>query len=523
MRKISFIMAALALVLGVTQCKKENKPLASGETQRIVLTANNGNDGSKVAVGATATMLNLTWESTDVIMASGAVEGPLSYKTGVGSDIATFEGSVTRKEGDQVVFTVGAAPASFENQSGNVEWIKGHMHLEGTADYNEEGVYGEDEEVEMELQYAVLKLDLSALGTEDGTVVTITNASGTVATVAGVKTATKVYYVAMPAAASTTYTFSSEVGTKTMENAWTLENNIFYTKNDSGDAILVEPAAPTAPEGALSGMFSVSDDKQVWFSQGNLQYVMASQTWRFATNQYDVVEQNGSHNENYSGENVVSLFGWGTSGWNNGNIYYQPYDTHYLGEDEWDPDFPENPYWNQGLGYGPKNGGNCNVSLTGNFANADWGVYNAITNGGAEAGKWRTLSLDEWEYLIDEYGEHEVRKGKWKNNVSVNGVRGFVIAPDDWNLALQDSYGESSSPMTWKQAEEAGLVFLPAAGCRHGTYVMDVKATGYYWSSTTDSDSYAAHEFYFTDGVINPAGTYCRPYGAAVRLVSEVK
>lgn len=247
MRKISFIMAALALVLGVTQCKKEDKPVASGETQRIVLTASNGNDGSKVVVNETPKMLNLTWQDTDKIAASGAVEGTLAYKSDVEPGTATFEGSVTRKEGETVTFSIGSAPESFEDQTGDVTWIQNHLYLVGTADYNEEGVYGQDEKVEMKLQYAVLKLDLSALGTVEGTTVTISNASGTVATVTNVTKANKVYYVAMPAAASTTYTFSGNG--KSVEKTWPLEANIFYTMNNSGDAILVGPAP------AISGDF----------------------------------------------------------------------------------------------------------------------------------------------------------------------------------------------------------------------------------------------------------------------------
>lgn len=249
MRKISFIMAALVLVLGVTQCKKEDKPVASGETQRIVLTASNGNNGSKVVVNETPKMLNLTWQDTDKIAASGAVEGTLAYKSDVEPGTATFEGSVTRKEGETVTFSIGSVPESFEDQTGDVTWIQNHLYLVGTADYNEEGVYGQDEKVEMKLQYAVLKLDLSAFGTDtdEGTMVTISDASGTVATVTGVTTANKVYYVAMPAAESTTYTFSGN--DKSVEKTWTLENNIFYTMNNSGDAILVGPAP------AISGDF----------------------------------------------------------------------------------------------------------------------------------------------------------------------------------------------------------------------------------------------------------------------------
>ncbi len=46
-----------------------------------------------------------------------------------------------------------------------------------------------------------------------------------------------------------------------------------------------------ATKGKLPGAFSVSATKQVWFSQGNLQYQAdngdGGSTWRFAIKQYD--------------------------------------------------------------------------------------------------------------------------------------------------------------------------------------------------------------------------------------------
>ena len=51
--------------------------------------------------------------------------------------------------------------------------------------------------------------------------------------------------------------------------------------------VKMSPAvAPSSlPDGALSGLFSVSDTKQVYFSQGNLQY--SGSAYQFATNQWD--------------------------------------------------------------------------------------------------------------------------------------------------------------------------------------------------------------------------------------------
>lgn len=72
----------------------------------------------------------------------------------------------------------------------------------------------------------------------------------------------------------------------------------------------------------LSGQFSVSASKQVYFSKGNLRYHCSSKAWSFATNQYDVVGQSNSNiSSSYAG--YIDLFGWGTSGNNN----LMPYET----------------------------------------------------------------------------------------------------------------------------------------------------------------------------------------------------
>ncbi|MBR2284918.1 MAG: hypothetical protein IJ900_00085 [Paludibacteraceae bacterium] len=47
--------------------------------------------------------------------------------------------------------------------------------------------------------------------------------------------------------------------------------------------------AGVAVNGKLPGAFSVSADKQVNFSQGNLQYNSNTQAWQFAENQYTYV------------------------------------------------------------------------------------------------------------------------------------------------------------------------------------------------------------------------------------------
>ena len=263
----------------------------------------------------------------------------------------------------------------------------------------------------------------------------------------------------------------------------------------------------TVENGAIKAAFSISDSKQIYFSQGNLQYQASTGTWRFAEHQYDII---GSDNSNissfYSG--WIDLFGWGTSGWNSGANAYQPYSTSTDFEDY----FP---------------GGSYSNNLTGNYANADWGVYNKISNGGNATGIWRTLTNDEWYYVIDTRANASSKKGV----ASVNGVNGLILLPDEWTLpegivfttsglvgdyVLTEYYStvNSYTASEWAKMEANGAVFLPAAGHRLGTGVDGVNFSGYYRSSSA-----IRHLFFGSMYAPGCDGSE----GLSVRLVQDVK
>ena len=288
----------------------------------------------------------------------------------------------------------------------------------------------------------------------------------------------------------------------------------YYLKADV-DALLAELNAKIAKldlqlnppiPGAIEFAFSVSADKQVYFSQGNLQYQASTGTWKFADNQYDVIGNNNSNiSSSYSG--WIDLFGWGTSGWNSGANAYQPYSTSTNYED-----------------YYP--GGSSSNNLTGSYANADWGVYNKISNGGNAAGMWRTLTTNEWSYVISERTDARYLRG----TATVNGVNGLILLPDNWTLptGVTFTYGEDGwsqntySTSEWSKMEANGAVFLPAAGYRDGTDVRNVGAGGGYWSSSYDDDDYAYNVSFYDYDVLADDYDY-RYFGFSVRVVQEVE
>ena len=294
----------------------------------------------------------------------------------------------------------------------------------------------------------------------------------------------------------------------------------YYLKSDV-DALLAELNAKIKKldkelhpiVGTIEFAFSVSKTKKVYFSQGNLQYQASTGTWRFAENQWNFVGNasrgnvyenevkcdNANISENYEG--WIDLFGWGTSGYNGKNPYMTSTDNSDYGD------------------------GKNDIAGT----NYDWGVYNAISNGGNQAGQWRTLTHSEWEYVINSRASASSKKGV----ATVNDVTGIILLPDNWiqpdgltftSGANGDFAQNIYSSSEWSKMEANGAVFLPATGNRYyGTEVVNI-GYGYYWSGAIDNDcgiNYALAQVFRKDYVGGVRES--RSHGNYVRLVREVE
>ena len=233
-----------------------------------------------------------------------------------------------------------------------------------------------------------------------------------------------------------------------------------------------------------SGKFSVSASKYVSFALGNLQYHSLLDTYRFAKNQYDYIGENSRRTDSYY-DGWVDLLSWR---WNYNTNTYIDY-----GQFEID-NYPSNT--------------------------------------------WRTLSKDEWEYLLEGRTNAESLLGI----AQVNGVNGLILLPDNWicpagitfkagyidSGSFQSfSYHQSFSKAQWNLFESSGAVFLPASGKRYDGYsetdleVIELQKRGYYWTSTGgDHNSYCSYMSFSWNGI------YCNSHmdqACSVRLVRNIK
>ncbi|MCR5014836.1 MAG: serine/threonine protein kinase [Bacteroidales bacterium] len=276
------------------------------------------------------------------------------------------------------------------------------------------------------------------------------------------------------------------------------------------------PPRPPAPEGAISGLFTINEaGDQVYFSKGNLQYKPYTNTWRFAENQFDYV---GGSNANVNHGNLyrawLDLFSWSSNGRPHGSVNYQP--CCFSAEEVY------NDTTSQYSAYGIDT-----CDLCDHDGQADWG-YNAISNGGNEEGLWRTLTIDEWMYLLY---ERNTASGIRFAKANVQSVNGLLLLPDDWDANVyylsdvnddEARFLSNSIPSSFweKKVEVRGAVFLPAAGIRDVCAVGLVGINGYYWSATHFGNMWAKG-IYFGNSDFQPEAPTSKYCARSVRLVKD--
>lgn len=284
----------------------------------------------------------------------------------------------------------------------------------------------------------------------------------------------------------------------------------------------IEEALPTPS-------FTVnSSGLRIRFAPGNLRCTISGRgdtTWSFAPYQYSCTYNSNDIEPSYG---VWEHFGWSGNNTNHWGMNTSTNCSDYMGE-----------------------------TLN------DWGQNSTLINDLGSG--WRTLTKTEWDYIFSNTNRHNriIFRGNsiWtdvryvKSRVNKNGsiVNGVILFPDDPNHAIdlsavdapysvntgQDAIIFNSSFGTlnelndvswdnvttysisdWRKFEDAGCVFLPAAGGRNGSSVFSVGSHGAYWSSTPYNMEYAYFAFFF-DRALYPQYTNPYYYGFSVRLVRD--
>lgn len=287
-------------------------------------------------------------------------------------------------------------------------------------------------------------------------------------------------------------------------------DTVFITKTDTVERVVTKHDTVTVVKtdtvyinqcedsNKAIGVFSVSADKQVAFAQGNLQYTQSTKTWSFAKHQYDTI---GAANMNGNVlADKIDLFGWSA------NNTTAPFGINLS---------------------------NKTADYLGDFV--DWGI-NEIGNDAPNT--WRTLTRDEWNYLIHTRANAKNLMGVVQITTdSSTYVNGFIFLPDAWvcpaGVTFKSGFATKNDEQAyadhqtivfadWQKMEAAGAVFLPCAGSRNGSTVYLVGYYGIYWSATADGDDSSALLSFDPEGI--GTGSYCGRFaGRSVRLVQDLK
>lgn len=536
----------ITALIGVTSCRK-NLDTVNEAAQHGVYITLNVDGGEKVAVDPTGggTYATVTWEDGDILYVgnNGVYCGYLTYD----KSTSKFGGDInptSAPDGDYLHFyfmgnkgtTSEPTSVNITDQTSKYPVISygrsTSLYNSGTTEYS----------ATLYNKCAIGKFTISGVDTDNA--ITITGMNNTVAVdfskngkgaVVNPYTYSKTgsgeirlhaesntvrWAILLPQDEVTTATAYASGYTST--SAFTVpavSANGYY---DSGVAVAMASGSP-------KGAFTINDSgDQVFFAPGNLQYTKSTNTWSFMEHQWSTVETLSQNvGTDYADQDVVSLFGWGTSGYNHGATCYQPYNT-------------SNSY-SKYYAYGKDT-----YNLYDQTGQADWGyAANAANLGGYST--WRTLKdgtatgTNEWQYIFNSRktgvtvnGTANARYTEATINTNGTGVNGIILFPDSYSGPTTNvdgitfgtinggsSWGTKCTTDGWATLESAGCVFLPAAGYRDGTSVNNAGSNGRYWSSSY-RNSIGAYHVVFDSGNVNPQDYINRFIGCSVRLARDV-
>ncbi len=557
MKRLSTIIMALALVLGMSQCKKQETPTNgdSGEKVHITLNVNNGeslavnvnDNGGKHAVAPSLGVIQFRDDDILYVGYNGHYIGYLTYEDGV------FDGQLDAPENGvedrlHFYFLGGKGPKvntieddaesftiSIANQTDTLPVL---CYGKSNEKYETDGSYT----ATLAYKCALVKFNLNkatdykctlsnmpteakisfATTTENFTPIDKTSTKGNIDLYAeegnwGVRWAILLKGTNLTSGDNDLNTTDYE-GLADLTN---LKDNDYINSGITlNNPVFAAPGADYAVKNSSGELtrFSVNDSTQVYFSRANLKYNATSHVWSFHTNQIDECPGSGTGTGTVSLDGGVEMdrFCWGFVG-----------NTSVSAFDDW-VDGSSNLNWTDGT---------------------DWGCALERT---AYGDHWRTLTAAEWEYLLKSpkrTQKHSFLRVAWKQYGGVPhftnyivGVTGIIIAPDGYTGGSDyEEWNNAGAIHTFTKAASVtallddGCVFLPALGYRDNGQYKEYyyhypsgdgnSMKGYYWTATgapqphNSEQTPQATAFRFEKTAINYKYYPQRNLGMCVRLV----
>lgn len=268
--------------------------------------------------------------------------------------------------------------------------------------------------------------------------------------------------------------------------------------------------AETKLEGVI-GPFSTSSSHKVYFAKGNLYYTPATGIFSFEDEQWKHIPYAGT------GENQ-----------------------------DWDPTHVSHFFWlsDPVAAAAQTSVATYNGSLfTNDPSNSQLPNANFTANGAK--GVWRSLTSDEWNYLLNSrsyttqmyINSKRVRYAFIMVNDGSKTHKGLLLFPDNfpsWPSGagtkpsdVNVAWGSDIKTYTVDQfhaLENAGCAFLPVGGSRFensGQTVGNANSSGRYWTSTIASGSNRIRLYFYSGNTPQYSSTNSYGYGNTLRLVVD--
>ena len=561
-----WIAASIATLLALS-CTKEDI-IQEEEALQIPVTihARYGGVDTKVAYEENGAAITTKWDEEDqLLVAYNGTVAVLDLVDGAGTSSATFRGTFTQKPAANSILSCYVKdknnPDALSVSGGNITSSGTYLGQDGTVAgaakcnvYFGRATYvdGADIDCVFSVDCSILKFILLDVGAYKDQSATLTYTSGDAPLASAsftVAAGANTVFLAVPS--------GNFEGTQILNFA--CGSSISWDKQLSADHASFKAGETYSKTFAFKPQFlySVSATKHVRFSPGNLQYQASTDTWRFAERQWKMVSNGGTLANVWTGEGDgrvksdnaliavdysgwIDLFGWGTwTGYGSepGNVR------------------PTNGFKNEGTSYyrwvkeyDPQ------TKTYGDYL--DFVHEDKLANESQRFYDWRTLSIDEWEYLLlHRPGNrftvayiNEVKNGDnyYPMDPREETVQGMIIFPDGFEIPTEATddfrWGTINQAINnytyvtvsgWEILEEAGCVFLPYAGKRMGCLAYGNEnsvynpISGNYWSSTPyENDN--ENKSYYVSFKTSVAENYLyfaddkRYMGFSVRLVYDL-
>ncbi len=570
MKRLSTIIMALALVLGMSQCKKEETPTTGNTTPSnpgVHITVNVGENEDNGGKGENGERHNIapayglfSFSSGDVLYVGhdGKFVGTLTFANGFFDGTIYPDATVTDQPlhfyfvgnaavtGTPVAEQTTSLSINIADQSENLPVLS---YGASTKPFTGAGT---TYSTTLRNQCALVRFDLLNQGDYEVTLSGVptqatvdfannaitpnTSTTGDI-TLYGEEGNTAIRWAILLPGTNLGDKIGEDEGDLTWngegETIPVMANNTYINSGISINNSLPLPDAPDAEYAVKTSddvltTFSVSGDKEVYFSKANLRYNESSGVWSFHDNQID-----------------------GCIGWVTGS-YPQGYNVSPNGSEMdrfcWGFQYPTT------TGESDYVDGSRNLNRT---DGTDWGC--ALTGEGNN--NWRTLTAAEWNYLLNNANRGSKRFMKVSTgmlsitdpntNTTYDGlfISGLFIAPDNFDPS-QYSFTSSFANKSWNNTTcqglgiadantllAAGCVFLPALGYRDENGYQDyypyssgptnTEFVGYYWSATgvqqnpgsSLTPQAEALQFDRTENIMPSNNAEFRNLGMCVRLV----